>query len=194
MSLPQTLLIVAAILAAVFGAPLWRRWLERRDLERALYPEVVGLHRQAAQLSTELARRHAEAEDLRLDEAFFARWRLSAPLVYPAAASGLGRLPGGARDRVGYFYAQLAEARVRLGEARAADGVIGSPYRLVSNLVRACNHVEPWVAAMERRLGPSLLARPDLTAANVLLGALEEAGSEPMADPWFWADTAYEPD
>ncbi|MDG2528826.1 hypothetical protein [Caulobacter endophyticus] len=194
MSLSHALLIAAAIVATAVGTALWRRRLERGDLELALYPEVVGLHRQAAQLATELARRHAQDPGLWLDEAFFARWRLSAPLVYPAAAGGLGRLSGGARDRVGYFYAQLAEARLRLGEARAAGGVIGSPYRLVSNLVRACNHVEPWVGAMERRLGPSLLARPNLAAANVLLGALEEAGGEPLVDPWFWADTAYEPD
>ncbi|MFT4253208.1 MAG: hypothetical protein QM608_12050 [Caulobacter sp.] len=192
MTLLQTLPIVVAIAVTGVACVWWRRRSEVRDLERALYPEVVSLRQQAGALAAELARRQAEGRGL--DPAFFARWRLSAPLVYPAAAGGLGRLPGEGVDRVGYFHAQLAEARSRLAEARAADGVLASSYRLLSNLVRACNHVDRWTSALEPRLGRPLTGYADLAAANRLLEVLEQAGGEPMALPWCWADTAFEPD
>lgn len=188
MSLPHTLLIVATILSAVAGAALWRRRLELRDLERSLYPEVVALRLQAAILADELARRHVGGQAL--DAAFFAQWRLSAPLVYPAVGGALGRLPGEGVDRVGYFHAQLAEARERTARARVDGGLSGSPYRLLSNLVRACNNVGRWTDRMEARHGRPLAGLPDLAEANRLLGTLEDAGGEPIVHAWCWADTA----
>lgn len=181
----QLLLILAAICGTGAGVALWWRRSEIRALERALYPEIISMRFQARALATEIARQHAAGPPL--DAAFFWQWRLSAPLVYPAAAQRLGLLPGDAPDRIGHFHAQLAEARARLAEVRSA-GMLPAPYRLLSNLMRASNHVEPWVRARQPRFGAMPGDHPDMAEAHALLDTLEDGVSEPVAHPWFWAD------
>lgn len=186
MTLLHALLICAALLLAAAGAA---RWLHRRNVsavERALYSEVVSLRFQAAEFAAEFARRHNEAEPF--DEDFLVNWRLSPPMIYPASARDLGLLPRDGLDRLGYFHAQLAEARQRLAEARAL-GRFASPYRLLSNLVRSCNHIDTWIRHLQAQLGKPVWDDIDLAGANALLEELEDANCAPVAHPWCWADS-----
>src|SRR5688572_20495626 len=96
--LAATLFLALTIVATGVGLAQWRKRDERRALEKALLPEVSGLRWQAAAMAAEIARRHKAGEGF--DDAFFNLWRLSAPLVYPAAGAALGRLDGDALDRV----------------------------------------------------------------------------------------------
>ena len=183
--LAAALILAFAIAATALGALLWRKRHETRVVERALLDEVDALRWQAAAMAAEITRRHRAGEGF--DPAFFSLWRLSAPLVYPAIGAALGRLPGDGVDRVGYFHAQLADARARLAEARAAGGFEPTPYRMLSALVRAYNQVEPWLRAFRPR--PAfLIPEPGMGDANELLEAFEDAAEEPRAIPYCWVD------
>lgn len=189
MTLAHALILAAAILASGFVPVLLQRRWRGQALERALYPEVVGLRFQALAAAAEIARRHRSGEPL--DEAFFQGWRLSTPLVYPAVGGELGFLSADVCDRIGHFHAQLADARARLAEIRAGRAA-ASPYRVLSNLLRASNHVETWVRALEPRRGPLLGGWPDAVVAHRLLEALEEEGAEQplIVQPYVWPDVA----
>lgn len=180
--------ILAIILIAIAVSIPWAtRHMRARSLERALYAEIVSMRVQAAAFAEELARRHDRGQAF--DGDFFRQWRLSPPLIYPSAGTDLGLLAGEALDRVGYFHAQLAEARRRVATGEAT-GQIGSAYRLLSNLVRAVNHIAPWIGQLERRHGKWPMSAAELSGANRLLETLEES-ADPVADPWCWSDTCY---
>ena len=184
------LLLPFGLLAAVLFADLLRRGHERRAVERGLFGEVVALRWQAAAVAAEIARRHEACEPF--DERFFALWPLSEPLVYPGTgAAALGRLSREAVGRIGYFHAQLAGARARFPDARAAGEFVPTPYRVLSGLVRAYYDVDPWVRSLRPRLGAAVDEEPDITAANDLLGRFEEALEEPLAVAYCWVDCAY---
>jgi hypothetical protein len=175
------LAVVALALAA--GARVWRSRREDRATDFALRTEARSMRWQAAAMAAELARRHRAGEGL--DPEFFAQWRLSAPTVYPVT-SALGAIGREGIDRLGYFHAQLADARVRLAEARAAGRIEPTPYRMLSHLVRAVNHVAPW---LDRGRSWEPYPLPDLADANRLLGEFE-GGAEPIALAYLWADCA----
>lgn len=180
----------AGVLALLFAAGVVvQARIKRRSLQRCLLSEIVSLRHQARDMAVEIARRHACGEPL--DPIFFARWRLSTPLIYPAAGAALAQLPGEALDRVGYFHAQLADARSRLADARLAGRFEPSPYRMLSCLIRAWNHVQPWCAAIDPHFDWLDGDEPDLTSASLLLGAFEEDGLEPVAVAYSWADRAH---
>ena len=186
------LILAVAIFATGFGVLLWRGLDEARTVERALVHEVAAMRCQAAAMAAEIARRYKAGEAY--DEDFFAIWRLSAPLIYPAAGAAIGRLPGGALDRVGYFHAQLADARARLADARDWGDFAPSPYRMLSGLIRACNHVEPWLRKLQPQPSPLSWQYPDTTEADRLLEAMEQAAQEPIAVAYCWVDCSLPPD
>ena len=186
------LTLALAIVATGFGILLWRWFDEARAVERALVHEVAAMRCQAASMAAEIARRYKAAEPF--DEDFFALWRLSAPLVYPAAGAAIGRLPREALDRVGYFHAQIADARARLADARESGDFTPSPYRMLSCLLRACNHVEPWLRKLQPQPNPLSWQFPDTTEADRLLEAMEQAAQEPIAVAYCWVDCALPPD
>ena len=179
------LFLALTIVATSVGLALWRKRDEARAVEKALQLEASGLRWQAAAMAAEIARRHKSGEGF--DDAFFSLWRLSTPLVYPALGAALGRLDGDAIDRIGSFHAQLADARARLAEARAAGGFEPTPYRMLSCLVRAFYHIEPWFGTQRHR--PLMFARePEIGEASALLDGFERAGDEPVAVAYCWAD------
>jgi hypothetical protein len=155
-------------------------------VERALYPEVNSMRFQAAAFAGELARRHVAG--IPLDAAFFSYWRLSAPLVYPAAGVELGHLSSDTLDRVGYFHAQLAEARSRVAEAKIRGAEALSTYRLLSNVLRACNQVEPWITSKDSLAGNLIGGEADVGEAARLLEDFEIDAKEPLALAYCWAD------
>ena len=187
-SLSHLIILFIAVVAGVFSAGLWLRWHDRRALERTLFYEVRALHSQCASMAAEIARRHKAGEAL--DESFFSLWRLSAPLIYPAVGFGLSRLGGDVLDRIGYFHAQLADARSRVAEARMAGAFQPSPYRILSSLVRAFYHVQPWLDSQER-MDWALSEKADITHANALLSEFESSAKEPLAVVYCWVDMAY---
>lgn len=186
MALGHTLLLCAVLLLTVTGTALWVHRRQMRAIERALYCEAVSLRFQAASFAVEFARRHNRAD--RLDEDFFARWRLSPPMIYPVSARDLGFLSSDVLDRLGYFHAQLGEARRRLVDAQAS-GDFASPYRLLNNLVRASNGIEPWIRGYEQRHGAPVGHDIEFAEARALLELFEDAQAEPLAHPWCWADS-----
>lgn len=187
--LAAILLLAFAVFAARAGADLLSEARQRRGVERVLYAEIVALRRQAAALAAEITRRYRTEEPF--DARFFALWPLSDPLIYPATgASPLGRLRRGEFARIGYFHAQLADARARLARGRAAGGFEPTPYRILSCLVRSINDIEPWLRA-RRPTDGSEEDYPDLTDANNLVGHFEDLGQEPIAVAYCWADCGY---
>lgn len=166
------------IAVAALGWSRWQRWRDARALEALLFAEAAALQLQAAHLAAELARRDAAGAGCDAD--FFACWRLSKPTVYPTAAAGLMRLRGGTPERLGYFHAQLADARARLAMAERTGQFAPSPYRFLSQLVRAHYTIEPWCAAMARRLRWLPAPLPDMLAASALVSRYEAAGDEPV--------------
>lgn len=181
---PAVFLLIVAILASAPGAVLVHRALRQRTVARALGREVAGLRWQAIALAVEITRRVRTKQAF--DPDFFLTWRLSAPMIFPALGADFGLLPDGALDRVGYFYAQLANARERLALAATHGAFRPSPYRILSALVRASYDIEPWV-------GPYLdvVTReiPDRSEVSALLDELESAQNEPIALTYIWADT-----
>ena len=175
MTVVYAFLLILTIIGTVAGVEGWRGRREMRALERALFAEIVPLRAQAASMAAEIARRHQAGEPF--DAAFFSLWRLSAPLIYPAAGASLGLLRGEGLDRVGFFHARLADARARLAEAQTAGRFEPSPYRMLYCLVAAINHVGRWTDAMEKRYGHIPCDMPDLAAANALVESLETSGS-----------------
>src|SRR5690606_20308328 len=137
------LLFTLFLVAAGFSVLCSQRYLAARAVLRALGPEVAAMRWQAAALAAEITRRHRAGEAFDAD--FFRTWRLSEPQVFPAVGGDLGLLSYDAIDRIGYFHAQLAAGRERLALAAAEGGFQPSPYRMLSVLVRAFNHVDPWV-------------------------------------------------
>lgn len=186
MSTLGALLILVVAIGAAFLLLYWHRRQQIVALENALYPEVESMRFQAAVFANELARRHDRAGSL--DLAFLHGWRLSAPSIYPAAGAQLGLLPADALDRIGYFHAQLAEARARIADAKAFGVETLSSYRLLSNVLRAYNHVEPWTSSKARRLGTLPGGKAEVGAAARLLEQFEAAAQEPLASPYCWAD------
>ncbi len=171
--------LAAIALCVILGL----RRMAARAVARALAPEVAAMRWQAAALAAEIARRHRANEAF--DRDFFRTWRLSEPQVFPAIGASFGLLPGPAIDRIGYFHAQLGAARERLAMAASDGGFEPSPYRTLSALVRAFNHVQPWV---EPYLDLVTGHPPDMADANALLGELEDARAEPIAVAYLWAD------
>ncbi|PQA88281.1 hypothetical protein [Hyphococcus luteus] len=188
MTVVYAFLLILTIIGTVAGVEGWRRRRETRALERALFAEIAPMRAQAAAMAAEIARRHQAGEPF--DAAFFSLWRLSAPLIYPAAGASLGLLQGEGLDRVGFFHARLADARARLAEAQTAGRFEPSPYRMLYCLVAAINHVGRWTDAMEKRYGCIPCDMPDLAAANALVGTFERSGSEPIMIAYNWADCA----
>lgn len=184
--------LTLAMIATAIAIELWRRRHGARRVERALLYEVQGLHMQAGAMAVEIARRYRAGEAFDAD--FFSLWRLSAPLVYPAVGAELGRLSREAIDRVGYFHAQLADARGRLAEARAGGGFAPSPYRMLTSLVRAYYHVQPWHPSLQPGRNPVMAYVPDLADACSLLAEFERADVEPLPVAYGWADCAAFPD
>ncbi len=183
------LLLALALVLVGLGLGAWRARREARALELTLFWEVRDLRRQAADLATEIARRHRAGEQL--DERFFGVWRLSAPLIYPSIGAALTQLPGASIGYLGYFHGQLADARARLAEARESGRFEPTSYRILSNLVRSSNHVQPWCERQQRRLGPRIDDDRDLSDANALLGEFENAALEPIAVAYCWVDCAH---
>lgn len=184
----MTAICVVAIVLTMIGSAvcveLWRRSYAARAVTWALSDEVVALRAEAMAMAVEIARRHMENEAL--DAAFFGRWRLSEPIVYPAVGVGLGLLPSrDAIGRVGYFHAQLANARVRLAEARATGRFEPSPYRVLGHLLRASHDAGPWVQKHRRRLPRCAWEQPDTSQADALLEAFERTGAEPLIEPYW---------
>jgi hypothetical protein len=180
---PAVLLLFVAMLAAAPCAVLAHSALRQRTVTRALGREVAGLRWQAIALAAEIARRVRAKEAF--DPDFFLTWRLSAPMIFPALGADFGLLPGGALDRVGYFYAQLANARERLALAAAQGAFHPSPYRILTALVRASYDIEPWV---EPYLDIVTREIPDRSDVSALLDELESAQTEPIALAYIWAD------
>jgi len=181
-SILATLLGLTVIAASILA---WRLRAQRA-LARAVGAEIAHMRWQAAAMAAEITRRHRAGEAY--DRTFLRVWRLSAPLIFPAIGGDLGLLTPDAMDRIGYFHAQLAAARERLACAATDMGFEPSPYRILSALVRACNHVTPWI-------GPHLCVAtrdlPDLTDANMLLGEFEDAAAEPFAAVYIWPDSCW---
>ncbi|GEM_PF-2583284 len=173
------MLAIAGGLVAV-GALAWQRRMARRALERALYPEICAMRLQALLLAEHVAEHHLAGGSF--DAAFWTGCHLSSPLVYPATGAALGLLPGEGLDRVGYFHGRMADARAALN--RGAPSL----YPLLSNLLRACNRVAPWITALEPRFGPMIGGYPDVERASRLLESLELAEEEPAASVWSWID------
>ncbi|MFC3711145.1 hypothetical protein ACFOMD_01090 [Sphingoaurantiacus capsulatus] len=183
------LIHVVALAAVIFVVGYhWRGRARRHRVERVLFQELVSLRRQAVEMAAEIERRHRAGEGF--DLAFFNLWRLSPPLLYPAMGAALAVLPGGTLDRIGYFHAQLADARARLSNARTAGGFEPTPYRMLSCLVRAISHVDPWYEGVGRTLGNVEPWEPDLAGASALLGSFEDAAQEPLVLAYYWADCA----
>ena len=187
----STLLVILAVIATGAGVGLWSRRIQRKAIQRVLRPEIAGMRLQARALAAELARRHRAG--MPLDADFFWEWRLSAPLIYPAVGPGLGLLSAEAVERIGFFHAQLAAARDRLAEVQAAGGVMPSPYRLLSNLLRACKEVEPWLRASEHPAVGAIHVDPETSAASALMAEFEQR-AELLAEPWCWADVCFIPE
>lgn len=159
-----------------------------RQIENALYPEIVFMQFQAAALANEIARRRRSGLSWGTD--LFRDWRLTAPLIYPALGADLGLLSRDAIDRLGYFHSQLQEARTRVAEAKSEELGEASPYRLLANLIRACNHVQPWITGLEPRLGKLIDCEPDLSQANELLTELELSSDHALTTvPYAWMET-----
>lgn len=186
LALPVLVLLTGTLGIAWVAVLLWER-RRRRAVERALYNEVISLRWQAAALAEEIARRHIADEPF--DSSFFDLWPLSGPLIYPSTgAAALGLLSREGLGCVGLFYGQLADARARLANARKVGSFEPSPYRVLSGLMRAHYGVDPWVRALRTHLGTIPGAEPDITAANKLMGELEESLAEPVAVPYCWVE------
>jgi len=171
------------------GVVVAQRRLAVRAVSRALWPEVAAMRWQAAAMAAEITRRHRAREAFDAD--FFRTWRLSEPQLFPAVGAHFGLLSHDAIDRVGFFHAQLAAARERVSLAAAEGSFQPTPYRVLSALVRAFNHVQPWV---EPHLDIATAMTPDLADASALLEELENAGHEPIAVAHIWADSCARPD
>lgn len=182
------MLVALTVVGCIVGVEAWRRRREVRAVERALYFETVHLRTEAMAMAVEIARRRLAREPL--DTGFFLRWRLSTPLIYPALGARLGLLDRDALDRIGYFHAQLANARERLAEARAAGAFEPSPYRMLSALLRPACHVLAWIQGLEprERLVEVSMVWPDTTQAMALLADFEERAEEPVVQAYSWTD------
>lgn len=183
---PNAYAFASGLVLLIAVAIMWRRKRDVRRLERALFYEVRAMRCQAASMALEIARRHRAGEPF--DANFFGLWRLSAPMIYPSVGFMLSRLPGSVIDTVGYFHAQLSDARARLAEARDVGRFEPTPYRMLSSLVRACYHAQPWCEALEFPGSPLVYDCPDLLEASSLLGEFERAGHEPVAVAYCWVD------
>ena len=95
-------------------------------------------------------------------------------------------------DRVGTFHALLSDARTRLAEARSSLSFEPSPYRILCCLVRASNHVQPWLDARTSPDDPLSFNTTDLSEANLVLGQLESAGTEPIVVAYSWVDAVFQ--
>lgn len=183
MTATELTLLVLAIIGTGVGVEVWRRLDEGRAVERANYREIVGLRAEAVWVAVEIARRHRAAEPF--DETFFAQWRLSTPLIYPAVGAKLGLLSRRSVHAIGYFHAQLANARVRWAEARATGGFQPSPYRVLCHLLHAHGEVEPWVRRISLELPIELQGEPDRAEAYALIGELEQKGEERIVEAYW---------
>ena len=183
MSELATVILAFVIIGTSVVVTLWRTREKVQAIEKALMYEVIAMRSQATAMAAEIARRHMTGEPF--DKSFFNIWRLSPPLIYPAVGANIGMLSHEALDRVGYFHAQLADARARLADARPVGGFEPSYYRVLSCLVRSANHVQPWLDTLQPDLGN---ADPDMSAADTLLNDLEKAAAEPRAEVYCWVD------
>lgn len=179
-----------ATIAALLAAGLLRARRHDIAFEQMLVSEVHALRTQAGAVAAEIARRHKAGEIL--DHRFFAIWRLSEPLIYPNLGSGLAVLDPEAMERVGTFHALLSDARTRLAEARSSLSFEPSPYRILCCLVRACNHVQPWLNARTSPDDPLSFITTDLSEANLVLGQLESAATEPIMVAYSWVDAVFQ--
>ena len=189
-TLTLTALALAATLSIGVAAQMLLRRKDEKAMERLLYKEALALRWQACAVAAEVARRHVAASGF--DDAFFAQHLLSPPLLYGATgALVLGRLPRQVLARLHYFHGQLAAARSRLERAGRNGTFDPSPYRLLSNLVRAHYELEPWVAKLQPRFGGPLEPEPDISLANRLVGAFVEESHESLAVAYCPADSGY---
>lgn len=181
--LPHGILLIAGAGVLAVAWVTIERSLRRNSVERAIAAELLGLRWQAIAMAAEIARRVRVGEAF--DGTFFHCWRLSEPQMFPALGAEFGLLPRETVGRIGYFHAQLATARERWRLAADEGEFRPSVYRILSALLRACGEIEPWA---KPRLDIVTGTTPDLRDANLLLSALETAGTEPLAVAYLWTD------
>lgn len=170
--------------AALAILVVWASYsLRRRAVERSISTELLGLRWQAAAMAVEITRRLRAGETF--DSEFFYCWRLSEPQIFPALGADFGLLSREARGRIGYFHAQLANARERLRLATSDREFRPSAYRILTALARAFNEVEPWARP---RLDIVTGNTPDMADAYRILGEFEATRMEPVPIAYLWAD------